>query len=302
MNLLLTGAEGYLGSNFVEYFLKHTNYKIFCMSRNLIDKHCYGNRFVSIKQDMTMPFDSHVASYLNEIDYIVHLAGSSDVALTNACPMGAIRSNVFLTTNFLETVRANMKNLKKFLFFSSAEVFGASMENTLFKETDICNPSSIYAVTKYASQEICLAYHRAYSVPTVITNVMNIYGSDQPKSKFIPKIIDIISNDGTVSLHANNGPDVRNYLHVNDVASAVSFLLVNGKVGEKYNIASDEYLDNLEIAKKISKILNKELKYTCISSKKHHTLSLLDGSKLQRLGWSSGISMEEGLRRTIGGE
>ena len=206
--------------------------------------------------------------------------------------------NTSIKSNYLAPP-ARSFYLKQFLFFSTAESFGPSYDNRQFKEIDRSNAQSPYAATKAAAAEMCKMYFNVFSIPTVITYVMNVYGKNQAANKFIPKMVNLISKEEEVVLHANSGPDKRNYLHVDDVSSAICFLITNGVAGENYNIISDCYTNNLEIATIISNILQKELKFELAASNKHHTRSLLDGTKLTDLGWRSKISLETGLRKYI---
>ena len=297
--IMVTGAQGFLGSNFVDYLYNHTDYKIYAVSRSTIDKFYPADRFVPIVQDLLSPMDDYILNSLAEIDYIVHFAGSSDVQRSVLYPMETFHNNVVMTATLLEFARTNIKNLRQFIFFSTAEVFGPSKNSKKFTEDSVINPRSPYAATKAAAGEMCKMFYTSYNVPAIITYVMNVYGKNQSNDKFIPKIIQKISNDETIELHANSGPDQRNYLHVDDICDAILFIMRNGQVGCDYNIVSDRYSDNLEIAELIARVLQKDLKFELQSSDKHHTLSLLDGTRLTKLGWKPKIPLEIGLRKFI---
>tara|TARA_R110000765_G_scaffold426485_3_gene542293 strand:- start:368 stop:1300 length:933 start_codon:yes stop_codon:yes gene_type:complete len=304
-NILITGAEGFLGSNLIDFLMHNTNHKIFSISKNKIYADYPPERFVSIKHNLLNSFSDDLKIELKEINYIIHLAGSSDVERSRQYPVESIKNNVIVTTNLLEFARVNTSKLKQFLFFSTAEVFGPSKNNKRFKESDAYTPHSPYAVTKAAAQEMCLSYFRTYDLPVAITHVMNTYGKSQAENKFIPKMTKMISNGEKVFLHANNGPSQRNYLHVQDICDAILFLMNKATVGERYNIVSDTDTNNLEIAKMIAKILNRKLEYELIAptrERKHYALSLLDGSKLRDLGWRPKVPMEVGLREFINNE
>ena len=297
--ILVTGTQGFLGSNLVEFLYSYTDYKIYSISRTKITKEYTSDRFVSIEHDLLNPLGDDLVLMLSDVDYVVHLAGSSNVQRSLENPYETFQNNVIITTQLLEFVRKHIKNLKQFLFFSTAESFGPSYGIRQFKETDRSNALSPYAATKAAAAEMCKMYFNVFKVPTVVTYVMNVYGKNQALDKFVPKMVNLISKEELVILHANNGPDKRNYLHVDDISDAIHFLIVNGVAGENYNIISDRYTDNLEIATIISNILQKELKFELASSNNHHTLSLLDGTKLTDIGWRPKISLETGLRKYI---
>ena len=192
-----------------------------------------------------------------------------------------------------------MPNLQKFIFFSTAEVFGSSMGNEKFKEESLKTPCNAYAFTKTAAEEICRMYAKIYHLPLIVTYTMNVYGKNQANHKFVPKIINKISNNEMVTLHANPVPDKRNYLHVDDVSSALEFLIRKAPTGEDYNIVSDAETNNLEIAEAIASIMGSQLKFKLKASPHHHTQSILCNSKLKNLGWKPKISLQIGLRKFI---
>ena len=304
-SVLITGGSGFLGSNLIEFFVLNTDYKIFSISRRKIKSDYPSERFTSIKHDLLRPLDGDLKAKLSKVEYIIHLAGSSDVENSARAPAETYKNNVITTINLLEFARLNVNKIKQFLFFSTAEIFGPSEDSRKFKESDRYNPCSLYAASKIAAQEICFTYSKFYDLPLIVTYVMNIYGKSQIKNKFISKMIKMISKEEKVFLHANSGPDKRNYLHVQDICDSILFLMNNGVAGEKYNIVSEEDTDNLEIATIISKIFDKKLNYELVKPSEkyeHHTLSLLDGSKLKKMGWKSKIPLESGLRNFIKNE
>jgi dTDP-glucose 4,6-dehydratase len=297
--ILVTGASGFLGRNLLDYLYNNTDHKIYALSRSLIEESYMSNRFTSISQDLAKPLEDSMKDVLSDIEYIIHLAGSSDVKRSIENPIETFNNNVLATTNLLDFTSKHIPNLRKFIFFSTAEVFGPSIENEKFKEDSPKSPQSPYAFTKYAAEQMCRMYSRVYQIPLIITYTMNVYGKDQSKHKFIPKIISKISNDEAVTLHANPSPDKRNYLHVDDVSSALGFIIANAPAGEDYNIVSDVETDNLEIAKIVSNSLGVKLKFELKSSTTHHTRSILCNSKLKTLGWYPKVPLHSGLRRYI---
>ena len=299
-SVLVTGAQGFLGSNLIDFFYNNTDYKIYSISRMPLSEKYNTNRVISISQDLLQKLDSQWKQELSAIDYVIHFAGSSDVKKSLKEPLQTFENNVVLTTQLLDFYRQHSTCLKQFLFFSTAEVFGPSFNDKRFTEECRPNPQGPYAFTKASAGQMCKLYSKVYGVPTVITYVMNVYGKNQNSNKFIPKIIRKIANDEVVEIHANCGPDKRNYLHVEDICDAIHFIMKNGSPGQDYNIVNEKYTDNLEIAKLIASILKKQdFKFELKSSDNHHTLSLLDGSKLKNLGWQPKIPLEIGLRKYI---
>lgn len=300
--ILVTGSKGFVGSNLVTYLLERTEFNIICISRSKMDLDKYQDRLISIEHDLTEKIPVTELEILQKVDYIVHLAGSSCVKTSYEQPLDTIIDNVSLTTNLLDFARSNIPDLKKFLVLSTAEVFGPSKDKYRFKEQDEHNPKSPYALTKSLIGQICHLYYDLYGVPIIVSNIMNIYGKNQKDNKFIPLVARLIKNKEKVSLHASEGPDKRNYLHVDDINSAIIFLLSKGSEGQSYNVVSDKYTDNLEISIMISDLLNRQLDYILVKPQTknlHHTLSLLDGNKMKELGWSETIDLKEGLRRVL---
>ena len=156
--VLITGAQGFLGSNFVEFLYTQTDYTIYAISRTKMETEYNPQRFVSISQDLLDPIEEPLASQLSEMDYVVHFAGSSDVQTSLRKPLETFQNNVAMTAQLLEFVREHMRSLRQFLFFSTAEVFGPSNQYSKFTEEDPINPKSPYAVTKAAAGDICNMY------------------------------------------------------------------------------------------------------------------------------------------------
>jgi dTDP-D-glucose 4,6-dehydratase len=300
--VLITGGGGFLGKNLINWFLGNTDYNLISIERNLSGLVDYTQRVTRFRCDLTKEItDIYITKALVNVDYVVHLAGDSDVLKSFKEPAECLQRNQSILLNTLEYFRANKKNLKKLLFISTAEVHGASEDDCLFQEEHPINPLSPYAMSKATSESICDMYFRLYKVPTTIVRVMNIFGKHQSESKFIPKLISSIEKEDEVSIHLNfdESDPLRNYLDAEDFCEAIDFLLRKGEVGEKYNIVSKDYTSNLEIAKTLAILLKKPLYYRLITPKEKRCLSLLDDRKLVSLGWNSKISLEEGLRRLI---
>ena len=299
VKVLITGANGFLGSNLVEYFYKNTNYKIFALSRNSVERKISSSRIQYVCKDLVENNIADADGMPIDVDYVIHLAGSSNVKNSFKYPLQCFNDNVIATSNLLEWCRNLKQKTKKFIFFSTAEVFGDSDKDTKFSEYNSKSPQSPYAYTKMMAEDACKMYKNIYNIPVIITYTMNIYGKNQSNYKFIPKIIDLITNSQEVALHGKSNANKRNYLHVDDACDAVHFILDNGMVGEKYNIVSDKCTDNLQIALLLAKLLDKKLKYKIVYSQQHHAKSILCNSKLEKLGWLPKISLEAGLKKYI---
>lgn len=240
-----------------------------------------------------------------DYNYILHLAAETHVDNSITDPLRFVYTNVLGTANMLEFAR-KQKNLKCFLYFSTDEVFGPAPEGTLYKEWDRYNSGNPYAATKAGGEELTLAYGNTYKLPVIITHTMNVFGPTQHIEKFIPSTIKKILSEEQVIIHANKErtkAGSRFYIHSENVAKAVDFVLENGELQEKYNIVGEKEVDNLNLAKMIANILDKPLKYELVdfhSSRPGHDLRYgLDGSRLKEMGWELPDSFEDSLRKTV---
>lgn len=315
MSILITGACGFIGHHTVEHFINNTDYNII-----IIDKLTYASkgfdRLRSAKllnnprikifcYDLTHKIESGLIQELGSIYYIIHMAAETHVDNSIENPIYVINNNVMSTVHLLEYAR-KLPNLKKFIYFSTDEVFGPALNDTLYKEWDRHRPTNPYSSSKSAAEQICLSYENTYKVPVLICNVMNAFGERQYVEKFIPLCIKKLLNNELIEIHSYpdcEKPGTRFYIHARNIASAVLFLLNNGEVGDKYNIIGEKEVSNLDMAKFIAKTMNKKLKYKMVefhNTRPGHDLRYgLDGTKLIKMGWTIPIDFEKSLEKTI---
>jgi len=314
--IVLTGGCGFIGHHFAEHVHKNTDWNII-----IIDKLNYASMGLDrlrnnklIESPRVKIFTIDLCNELSEgikreigddIDYIVHMAAETHVDNSIDKPLNVITNNINSTIHLLEWART-LKNLQIFFYFSTDEVFGPALGDTLYKEWDRHRPTNPYSASKSAAENICISYENTYKIPIMIVNVMNAFGERQHVEKFIPLCIKKVLNDELVYIHSY--PDkkesgTRFYIHARNIASAVLFLINNGKIGEKYNIAGEKEVSNLDLAKLIAKFVGKELKYEMIdfhSSRPGHDLRYgLDGTKLKELGWTPNFIFEDSLEKTV---
>ncbi|MCX7956012.1 MAG: dTDP-glucose 4,6-dehydratase, partial [Patescibacteria group bacterium] len=263
MKLLVTGGAGFIGSNFILYWLKkYPQDKII----NL-DKLTYaGNleNLKSVEKNSNYQFiygdicdfklvDSILKN--NKVDIIIHFAAESHVdrSILNASPF--VKTNVEGTHILLE---AALKNGKiRFHHISTDEVFGALPLNTKekFNEKTPYNPRSPYSASKAASDHLVRAYHITYNLPITISNCSNNYGPYHFPEKLIPLAITNIIEGKKVPIYGD-GLYVRDWLYVEDHCRAIDLIIKKGKIGETYFIGGlTEDISNLEVIKKILKIM-----------------------------------------------
>jgi dTDP-glucose 4,6-dehydratase len=316
MKILITGGCGFIGHHFVEHIFKNTDWEIV-----IIDKLSYAsnglerlrdtdtlnnNRVRVFTNDLINPLSDGIIKEIGlDVNYIVHMAAETHVDNSISNPQHFMKNNINSTMNMLEYART-LKHLKVFFYFSTDEVFGPALGDTLYKEWDRHKPTNPYSASKSAAEQICIAYENTYKIPLMIVNVMNAFGERQHVEKFIPLCIKKIMNNEKVYIHSYPNKiesGTRFYIHSRNIASAVLFLIKNGTNGEKYNISGEREVSNLEMAQMIAKFMNKELSYEMVdfhSSRPGHDLRYgLDGSKLFNMGFKLPMNFEDSLKKVV---
>ena len=318
MKLLVTGGAGFIGSNFILYWLKkYPQDKIV----NL-DKLTYAGNLENLRSieknpnyefvqgDICNPqlVNSLVRRSLGEggltgnVDVIVHFAAESHVDRSIADPALFVKTNIEGTYVLLEAALKN--KIKRFHHISTDEVFGALPLGTTekFNEKTNYNPRSPYSASKAASDHLVRAYHTTYNLPITISNCSNNFGPYQFPEKLIPLAITNIIEDKKVPVYGD-GLYVRDWLYVKDHCRAIDVILQKGKIGETYFIGGlTEDINNLQVVKKILKIMNKEENAIELVKDRpgHDRRYAIDWSKINReLGWKPEHNFDEYLKLTV---
>jgi dTDP-glucose 4,6-dehydratase len=264
--ILIVGGDGFIGSHLREYVNQTTDWEVSAI----------------------------------EPDYIVHLAGCSQIDESISHPVETVSRDIETTLKWLEFSRHH-KKLKKFLYFSSDEVFGPKEVVEDFKPWDRYNSHSPYAAAKAACEEMCLAWASTYGVPIVITHCQNLIGERQPANKFLPTVVRYALKGESVPIFCDPRERLprRNYLHVRDAVRAVVVLLAHAEIRQKYNIARDEEFTGFEIVHAVSKIMGVEIALNTVHPTNAFQLRYgLDGRKLKEFGWRPRPLMES-LSETV---
>ena len=319
MKIIITGGCGFIGHHFVEHIYKNTDWEIIVIDKlsyasngfeRMRDTDTLNDKRVKVfTSDLILPLSEGLIKEIGtDVDYIVHMAAETHVDNSIIDPKLFINNNIISTVNLLEYARNYLPNLKTFFYFSTDEVFGPALGNTLYKEWDRHKPTNPYSASKSAAEQICISYENTYKTPLMIVNVMNAFGERQHVEKFIPLCIKKILNNEKIYIHSY--PDkktsgTRFYIHARNIAEAVLFLIKNGTIGEKYNISGEREVSNLDMAKMIAKFMNKEeeLDYELVdfhSTRPGHDLRYgLDGTKLFNMGFKLPVNFEESLKNTV---
>jgi dTDP-glucose 4,6-dehydratase len=335
--VLLTGIAGSIGVHVLGHIMHNTDWEVVGIGsfrhQGLADRLVevatdhpdWMSRIKMVMHDLSAPISSLTRQRIGHIDYIINLASLSDVEASIQEPASFIQNNVALMVNMLEyakdiwelrTPGALPPKGSAFIQFSTDEVYGPTTnKDHLYQEWSPHKPSNPYSASKAAQEDICNAYWASYNVPVIITNTMNNFGEMQQPFKFPVIIQKAIAAGEEVTIHGNENGNIgsRSYIHSRNAADALLFILSqgdpclhqSGKADEpdRYNIAGDRQLDNLELAQLIAELMGKELKYKLINFHKtrpgHDPHYGLDNSKLKDKGWKSPVSFEESLKSTI---
>ena len=314
--LLITGMAGFVGHHLFEHVMKNTDWDVVGIVKMnkagdlnrleevLEDHPDWRERTSIVRHDLNDSLTS-VHKHIGEVDYIAHLAAFSHVDTSIKEPVMVFCNNARTTAQILEYVRVFQPNLKKFLYFSTDEVYGPAPEGYDFTETDKLHPSNPYSAGKAAGEMIVLAYNKTYGLPYLITNTMNIFGERQDPEKLVPKSMQFIAEGTPMTIHGTKGNvGKRHWLHARNAADATLFLLKSDTVNEKVHIVGDIELDNLEIFQRIATSMGKDkieegkdFVYVDFHSTRpgHDSRYAMSGKKLSDLGWIPPVDFETSL-------
>lgn len=305
MRMLVTGAAGFIGSNFVRYWLeRHPDDHVVALDlltyagdpRNLEG---LGVRLVEGDIGDLDLVERVLAE--ERIDTVVNFAAESHNSLAVLDPSRFFRTNALGTQTLLEAARRH--GLGRFHHVSTCEVYGdlALDSDDAFTEETPYRPRTPYNASKAAADHAVRAYFHTYELPVTITNCANNYGPRQFPEKVIPLFLTNALDDRELPLYAST-QNRREWLHVDDHCRAIDLVLERGRVGETYNVGSGVEKSIEEIADAVLELTGKpaSLKTIVPDRPSHDRRYLLDASKLRReLGWELEISFEDGLRATV---
>lgn len=306
MKLFVTGGAGFIGSNFIRYWLnKHPNDQIVNF-----DKLTYaGNlnnltglaapQYQFVKGDITDQLAVNKA--MAGADWVVHFAAESHVDRSINNPGVFLQTNVIGTHVLLEAARQH--NIKRFHHVSTDEVFGSLTfaDQEIFHEERAYQPNSPYAASKASSDLLVRAWWHTYQLPITISNTSNNYGPYQFPEKLIPLMILNALHDRPLPVYGD-GQNIRDWVHVTDHCRAIELILTKGQPGETYCVGGDNEQTNLSVVKNILQLLNKpESLITYVKDRPGHDLRYaIDSSKIKNeLGFSLQYNWSKGLAETI---
>ena len=325
MTILVTGAAGFIGSNFVHNWLAGSDETVVNLDKltyagNLdnLKSLAHDARHVFVQGDIgdTVLLPRLLAEHQPRA--VLHFAAESHVDRSIHGPMDFIQTNVVGTFQLLESVRAYWQALPpaqhdafRFLHVSTDEVYGSlAPDAPAFTETHPYEPNSPYSASKAASDHLVRAWHHTYGLPVLTTNCSNNYGPYHFPEKLIPLVIHNALAGKPLPIYGD-GMQVRDWLYVQDHCRAIQRVLEAGRLGETYNVGGWNEKPNIEVVRTLCALLDElqpradgqryASQITFVKDRAGHDQRYaIDASKLtQELGWSPSLRFEEGLEKTV---
>jgi dTDP-glucose 4,6-dehydratase len=324
MTIIVTGGDGFIGTNFIFNWFKNNNESVVNIdmltyassgairnSAKSLDVHNYRNNICDT-QKMVEIFNTH------QPRAIFHFAAESHVDRSIQSGDAFIQTNIFGTYSLLKASRdywdgldSKSKDAFRFIHVSTDEVYGSlPFDGSLFSETTPYAPNSPYSASKAASDHLVSSYFATFGLPAIITNCSNNYGPHQHHEKFIPTIIRSLLNGTKIPVYGD-GQQVRDWLHVADHCSALISAFANGIPGQKYNIGGDCEIGNLDLITMLHEIFQVQQsnchKTPLIDAIQyvedrlgHDRRYAIDATKIkQDTGWTPRHEIMFGLEKTV---
>lgn len=322
MRVIVTGGAGFIGSALVRHLVLNKGYEVLT-----IDALTYAGNLASLKpvegynNHQFLQADIRDAAAMQaaiadfQPDRIMHLAAESHVDRSITGAADFVTTNVVGTFTLLEAARnywnglaEPQKSAFRFLHVSTDEVYGSLGEEGLFEETTPYDPSSPYSASKAASDHLAKAWHRTYGLPVVVSNCSNNYGPFHFPEKLIPLTI-LNALDGRALPVYGKGENIRDWLFVEDHASALDLIITKGHPGETYNVGGRNERRNIDVVHRICDVLDRlvpanqphrELVTFVTDRPGHDARYAIDATKLETdLGWKAAENFDSGIEKTV---
>lgn len=311
--ILVVGANGLIGSAIIDvlnYLNDKYNYSINIIG-TVRNKNKILDRFNKYKNLKIVEYDvSNRLELDDKVDYIINTASNAHPQKFSTDPVGTIVTNFIGTKNLLDYAKDN--NCKRLLYISSGEVYGQPKDNVesfnedYIGEINSVDPRSCYPLGKLSAENLCVSYSKQYLVNTVIARPCHTYGPTQTPndSRVTTQFINNVLEDKDIIMKSR-GEQIRSYTYVLDSVTGLLTILLYGKIGEVYNVSNNNSVVSIkEMADIIASTCNKKVVFELPSSIEKEgynkvTRSVLDGTKLEKIGWVPVYTFNEGINETI---
>lgn len=318
--ILITGGAGFIGSHLVRRMIhRYPNYKIINVDtltyagnlQNLSDIETATN-YIFYKEDICNEAAINAIFEKENPTGVIHLAAESHVDRSIIDPLAFVKTNILGTVNLLNAAKACWNNdfsNKRFHHVSTDEVYGTLGQEGFFTESTKYDPHSPYSASKAASDHFVRAYHDTYGLPTLITNCSNNYGPHQFPEKLIPLCIHNIIHGKPLPIYGD-GKYTRDWLYVEDHASAIDLVFHKAEIGSTFNIGGWNEWQNIDLVKELCRQMDAKLGnpdgssaalITFVKDRPGHDVRYAIDARLieEKLGWKPTVTFEEGLSKTI---
>ena len=304
--ILVTGAAGFIGTNFVRLLLSGANsgwqviaYDNLTYAGNLanLEELQNNDRFTFVKGDICD--QKAVDEVMEHVELVVNFAAESHVDRSILSAADFIRTNIEGARVLADA--AMRHKIKRFVQVSTDEVYGSLGKTGLFTEQTPLSPNSPYSASKAAADLLLLAYHHTFNFPILVTRCSNNYGPYQFPEKLIPLFVTNLLEDKKVPVYGD-GMQVRDWIHVEDHCRAILAVIEQGSIGEVYNVGGENEQYNIDITGLILKHLGKDETYIEHVTDRlgHDRRYAIDAGKIkQQIGWEPQVKFEEGMSQTI---
>jgi dTDP-glucose 4,6-dehydratase len=322
-NLLVTGGAGFIGTNFIRYLFSKARFAGKIVN---LDALTYAGNRANLEEFEAGPFAGRYELVRGDIcdralvdrlfrekgiDAVVHFAAESHVDRSILGPEAFMKTNVMGSFTLLDVARSAWKGRDDVLFhhISTDEVFGSLGSEGYFTEATPYDPRSPYSASKASSDHLVRAYHHTYGLPATISNCSNNYGPYQFPEKLIPLMILNMFEGKPLPVYGD-GKNIRDWLYVEDHASAIWAIVERGEAGRSYTVGGENEWENIELLKKLIEIVAEKAGKSADGIRKtityvkdrpgHDRRYAIDCSAIKRdLGWRQSLTFDEGLERTV---
>ena len=307
-NIVIAGGSGFIGTNLIIFLLKK-NFNILNLDKLSVPSNKYLLRkkiknYKLLKLDLAKTNPTKIIKILKKFNpnYLINLAAETHVDVSIEKPKLFLDSNVLGTLNLLiACAKLRKKNKIKIVHIGTDEVYGHFKlnEKKKFTEETKMNPRNPYSASKASAIHFIKAFYNTYNLPVIIVNPSNNFGYFQYPEKLIPKTILSILKNEKIQIYGK-GQNIRDWVYVTDTIEAIHRIMLKGHVGEIYNISSNNDISNLNLIKKICKILKHKPIINYVKDRPGHDEKYSSSNKkISKLGWKPIVSLEEGLFKTI---